>query len=161
MSKDKVKLTINEIRAGAFEGVQRRCNHLLTSPDKKGTPWDIDIEGAIKEKAVAKFLQLYWQEDADLENALDVGNKLEVRGTPYFNGCLIIYEKDKDNIPYILITGSAPEFHFKGWLFGKDAKQKEWWKTKADGKKKPAYFVPQYALRPNKELFNHLKYKEN
>jgi hypothetical protein len=45
-----------------------------------------------------------------------------------------------------LVTGLAPVFILRGWIWGREGKRDEWWTDPACGR--PAFFVPQNALRP-------------
>lgn len=107
--------------------------------------WGNDVEGAAAELAVAKALDHYWQPLAADPASLpgDVG-RLQVRQTKRADGCLILHESDPDDAPFILVTGAVPTFTLAGWLWGREGKRPEHWRTSTG---RPAFFVPQSALR--------------
>jgi len=107
--------------------------------------WGIHIEGAAAELAFALWRGLEWSEVAgdhhDVEG--DVAH-VQIRSTPYSNGRLIVHRTDPDDAPFVLLTGAAPSFTVRGWIWGRDAKRDQWWLEQF---KRPAFFVPQDALR--------------
>ena len=115
---------------------------------------DIHILGACGECAVAKALNKFWpghvnkyQEEADIPPAYEVRHRTK----DHYD--LIVHDKDPEKRIYVLSIGSKeslPKIKIVGWLKGTEAKREEWIKTY--GGWKPAYFVPQSALRPIEEL---------
>lgn len=89
----------------------------------------------------------------DFRTRADVGGFCDVRGTKYRTGHLLIYQEDKDERPYVLVTGTSPEFRICGWIFGKEGKRKEWFRLSEYGAR-PAHYVPQPSLRPFSLLFD-------
>lgn len=151
----KVLLSNSELFQGASAGIMRRllamrCNR----KDRYGQPpadlWGNDIESACAELAVAKATGSYWQAVAADPSKLpgDVG-PLQVRWTPRTDGCLILHEPDPDDARFYLVTGRAPALTIVGWIWCGDGKRKQWW-SRGDGR--PAFFVPQKALKPLSDL---------
>ena len=73
----------------------------------------------------------------------DVGLTIQVRHTRHNHGCLIVYENEKDDQSFVLVTGISLNQKIVGWIQGRDAKNQSFWKQSA---RFPAYFVPQEAL---------------
>jgi hypothetical protein len=79
---------------------------------------------------------------------------VEVRSTSHEGGCLLLHPKDKDDNIFVLLTGVAPNFKIRGWLYAKDGKNENYWMDIVG--RRPAYFVPQEALKPIEELLEKL-----
>ena len=75
------------------------------------TDWKLQIEGAMSEYALAKYLNVHW-EGVGFPDADDVGNE-DVRVTPHENGCLILHDRDKDDKKYWLLVGQNGEYEIK------------------------------------------------
>ncbi len=144
-----VVLSWSEVLFAAHVGVARRVNALRNNRKAAygctdDDAWDKDIEGACGEIAVAKALGIYWNGSiGDL--AVDVG-PYQVRTTGLEHGCLMLHKKDEDDKQFILVTGRAPRMRIVGWIFAGDGKRDEWWKDPTR-KGRPAWFVPQAALK--------------
>jgi len=142
-----ISLTYAEIFQAANAGVMRRIQRLksgyaLPYGLKSGTEWQLFIEGALAECALAKFLGKYWEGCGEI-NGIDVLD-VEARSTKHENGRLIIHDADKDDLKYYLLTGEEGKYIVRGWMYGKDAKQEKYLDSPAG--RKPAYFVPQADL---------------
>jgi len=115
--------------------------------------WGIHIEGACGEAAVAKYLNIFYNGNIGNLSACDVNNNarnVEVRTAAKNHHSLILHKSDKDDSVYILVCGEAPVFNIKGWVMGRDGKKNEYWKDPTNNR--PAFFVPQNALKPMTEL---------
>jgi hypothetical protein len=95
--------------------------------------------------ALAKLLNVFWSGAIGDLRAKDAG-RLQVRSTSRSDGCLILHDKDPDDDVFVLAIGFSPTFKFRGWITGKSGKDKAYWRDPIGGR--PAYFVPQSALRP-------------
>lgn len=151
-----VELTWREIAAGAREGASRQILNLARGiPDGNNGPtcshcgaslkdWQRDIEGALAELAVAKYLNQYWT-GASGKRAPDVGRFVEVKWIHAPDHRLIIQKQNADDRIYILVYGHNGRYHLKGWIYGSQAKRD---KFLADptGKNRQAYFIPQADL---------------
>lgn len=117
-------------------------------PSERGD-WDVVIEGAAAEMAVAKALRLYWGDSPALDYNGDVG-RYQVRSTDHADGHLILYERDADDATFVLVTGRAPAFTVRGFILARDGKRDEYL---ANGRlRSEGWMVPQSALRPIREL---------
>lgn len=136
----------------AQAGLERRLSGLehqtkaVYGQPAAGELWDIDLEAAAAELAVAKGLGKFWSpaESAALDREQgDVGAGWQVRWTRRENGRLIVHPRDADGHIFLLVVGSMPDFRICGWIRGVDAKREEFMWA---GAPRPAYFVPQSAL---------------
>ena len=149
-----ITLTINELAVAANVGARRQLSAIEAGlRDKHGAKqgWQIHIEGAAGEIAVAKFLNRHWSCSVNTFRSEPDVSTYEVRTRSEDWHDLIIRPDDKDESPYILVTGQAPYFTVQGWLYAREGKVPDFWK--APGGRPPAWFVPQGILRelPNKE----------
>lgn len=149
----RVTLTPGEMYAGALVGIVRQANALRDNlHNKYNDPnadhnWSIHIEGACGELAAAKVLNVYWSPtQGTFRDCPDIGGAFEVRTRSQHWHDLIVRPDDRDDLPYVLVTGLTPYFVVRGWILGRDAKRDEWWK-RPGGVLDYAWFVPQEALR--------------
>ena len=145
-----IDLTETELEIAALVATKRQASNLCKRrPDAHGAKpdagWSLHIEGACGEMAVAKWAGKYWNGAIGDLKADDVG-KLQVRTRSNHAYDLIVHRSDPDDRAFVLVTGLAPHFILRGWIWGRDAKRDEWWRDPAGGR--PAFFVPQAALRP-------------
>lgn len=93
--------------------------------------WEPDIQGALGELAVSKWLDLFWDGMADPTEEPDV-TFVDVRTTKHGGGRLAIYKRDlqiKPNIPYVLVVQRLPAMYLVGWRFANEVLQpNDWWK---------------------------------
>lgn len=144
-----VKLEWYEMIEGAHCGLLRKIENMRKYPSVRsvaGDEWQNHIEGACAEVAVSKYLNVYWPASVNTMFSPDMG-KYEVRCRSNHNWDLIVREKDADDLMVILVTGSAPNFIIRGWIRAGEAKQAKWIKDYGNYQR-PAYFVPQSALKP-------------
>lgn len=143
----KIQLEWWEIELGAIAGVQRQVENLRKNrqpaygADRK-TDWQKNIEGALGEMAVAKFLNLYWGGKGEFRGD-DVG-PYQIRTVGESNYRLILHKEDPDDKIFWLAIGRNGSYTIKGWLIAKDGKKKEYWTDPNTGR--PAYFVPHDVL---------------
>lgn len=145
-----VTLTWSEVAMAAFVGTQRQLENLMKKRvDRYGADrrigWQLHIDGAIGELAVAKHFGWFWSGSVGLLNRADVGAQTEVRTTRYDNGHLLVHKDDKDENVFYLAIIDEPLVTIVGYLTGRAAKREEWWKDHA-GNDRPAYWVPQEAI---------------
>ena len=146
-----ITLTAYEMSMAANVGLQRQIAALTDRrPDRHGCKpedgWNMHVEGACGEMAVAKALGVYWSGSVDtFKVGGDVGS-LQVRTTRYPDGKLIVRNSDRDTDVFLLVTGENGHYFVRGWLFGSECKRKEWHDN--PGSREPAFFVPQTALNP-------------
>lgn len=153
----EIELSNSEIALAAQGGVFRQLAAMrarLHDPDAHHRdPMEAHVSGAIAEWAVSRLLRLPWDPNVGIrwagQVAGDVG-QIEVRSTALPHGCLIAHNYSFDDRPYVLVlTNRAPVYVACGWLMGGDCKDARWWRAHVP---RPAYFVPQRALRPIEEL---------
>ena len=105
------------------------------------------------EAALAKALGVYWC-GTGVRGATDVGD-VDVRATANDNYSLIVHDHDPDERVIFLLTGKNGVYTIRGWMRAIDAKKPQYWKDPT-GKSRPAYFVPQHALKSLQEYWNAL-----
>lgn len=136
----------------ALGGALRQVENILLSRADahgyEGDGWTPHLVGALGEAALAKHLGIYWS--VGVVRAPDVGG-YQVRATTRADGCLIVHDGDDADAPYILAVVAPRRFAVRlvGWLRGREAQQGRYWRETTG---RPAYFVPQGALRDIKEL---------
>ena len=147
----EVKLTRIEIQVASFVGKMRydesrkkgikdiRC----CSKDKR--PEFTDIIGAIGEQAAAKHLNIYWHCGINEFGDPDVG-PYHVRSVSKSSGELVIRPWNVYGIYIHVVVESKSNIRITGWLYSHEAKKDEYWEDRGN-QKKPAWFVPQGALR--------------
>lgn len=146
-----VDLTWDEVEVAALTGIRRNIRTIHEGRHRGGgqTPadgWTDHIVGAIAELAVAKAFNRYPSRNScDIDG--DVGH-LQVRSTVRGDH-MPVQSYDNDDAPFVLVLGQPPHMRIVGWLYGHEAKRKEYWRTDV---RKPAYFVPPSALRCIDEL---------
>lgn len=141
-------LTWDEMILGATVGVRRRVYALSKGlPQHHGCEasprWDLDIEGACGELALAKYLGVYWRSTVGRLDLPDVG-RFQVRTSRRDNASLLLRPKDEDEQIFVLVTGYSPTYILRGWILAKNGKLEQYLRDpKTRG---PAFFVPQGAL---------------
>jgi hypothetical protein len=153
----RIALTDEEMAMGAAAGCARLINALSKRRvgahgfNRNYERWQIDVEGVLTEAAAAKALNLpYTPCVGELDTLLgDIGPNLQVRGTKYSSGSLLVHDKDQDDHIFILVTGIYGVYDIRGWIKAKDGKLKKLWK---EYKNRGAYWVPQDRLKPMSEL---------
>jgi hypothetical protein len=158
----EVRLTWAEVRYAAIVGIERNIDALRyeREPTYGSRPWDRwrgNIEGAGAEIATSKYFGFYWNGNFGDFGADDAG-PLQVRWTSGEDGKradLRLHERDNDRKAFVLVTGVAPVYTLRGWLFGIEGKNYDWWRDGAP--KRPAFWAPQRVLRPISQLERLLK----
>ncbi len=151
-----VRLTSSELIQAAMIGTMRRIQDI-----KKGRrpqygighdrEWQADMMGAIGELVVAKTLNRFWNGALGDLGAADVDHSFEVRTRSEHWHDLLLHDKDKDDLPYILVTGYNDVYVIRGWIYGLIGKSEQFWADKSE-KNRWAFFVPQEILDPLSEL---------
>lgn len=155
-----VTLTWDEICMGAVAGSLRQSAAIRRNSKNlygaiPSDCWSLHAEGACGEIAVAKALNLFWGPGVDsFKDRADVGGRFDVRTRLNHDRKLIVRRDDPDDRIIVSVTGKAPRFDLRGWLYAREAKQERW--LTQYGELAPAYFVPQKELRPMRELFDLL-----
>lgn len=158
-----VTLTWSEMMIAYQVAAQRRIMNMkkglrgkFGAPEGDGSE-ELDIISTRGEMAVAKGLNLYWSGSVGDYGAVDVGGLVEVRTRTKDWHSLIIHKEDKPESPYVLVDASRqPDMRLVGWMYARDAMDEKFW-SDPSGKNRPAYFVPQDALRPMDDLVSILR----
>jgi hypothetical protein len=115
-------------------------------------------ESACGEMFIAMALDRYWEPNVGDPKKRDVAGVYEVRVNLSRQWTDMVvrprdFEKLKgsDETPFISVLSFAPKFECMGWILGKDAKRKEWWREGTKGRP-PAWWVPAIALLPMRTL---------
>ena len=151
----QVILTENEMFQAAIIGVQRRLESLRNNrTGRTDQPadqlWRDNIEGACGEAAASKALNTFWLGEWDVfKTRKDVAGKYEVRTSSYASAHLLLFRDDFDDAPFILVTGSAPNYKLSGWMLGSEGKQQQYWKNN-NGRE--SYWIPQSRLHSMEDL---------
>ena len=119
--------------------------------DRYSERWQIDVEGVLTEGAAAMALGVPYEPVVGELDSLwgDIASGIQVRGTRYPKGSLLIHDSDQDDHAYILVTGIYGIYDIRGWIWAKEGKKKKYWKVYKD---RGSYWVPQSALRPMNTL---------
>jgi hypothetical protein len=111
----------------------------------KGDPYEVHVEGACGEYAVAKALGVPWEATVNTFREADVaGYEVKTRSEQHY-GIIVRPDTDPDDA-FMLAIGHRPVYRVCGWISGREARRTEWWKTYGD--RPGAWFVPQRALHP-------------
>jgi len=146
----QITLTQYELFQAGMVALQRNVENIFAGREHAhgfggSNGWTNHIEGAAGELAFAKWSNKFWSGNVGDLTANDVG-KVEVRTASDHNRRLIIHKKDPDDRRFVLVTGIAPTFRIRGWIWGEDAKQEQYWQDPVGGR--PAYFIPHNQLNP-------------
>lgn len=151
MKPTDVSLTSEELQIAAMVGLMRQIQNLFAGRDDADgaspeSGWQYHLEGAAGEMAFAKWADKYWSGNLGNLKADDVG-MMQVRTRSRHSYELIIKERDPDDRIFVLLTGLAPHFRLRGWIWGWEGKCKEWYGDICRNGR-PNYFVPHAALHP-------------
>lgn len=144
----KVNLTHTEILYASAIGCMRQVQNLKKRRKPaygsgSNSDWQLHIEGALGECAVAKALGIYWSGAIGDLKAGDVDN-IQVRTTAHKNGHLIMHPEDDDGAIFLLVLGANGQYNIAGWILGLFGKNQKFWQDKGNGR--PAFFIPQTDL---------------
>lgn len=149
----RVALTTAELILYGAAGLARTANALDKRREgahgfnRHFERWQIDVEGVLAEAAAAKALNLPYEPCVGELDTLegDIAPGIQVRGTKYHSGSLLVHDKDLDDHAYILVTGVYGVYDIRGWIWAKEGKKKKYWKMH---KERGAYWIAQEFLRP-------------
>lgn len=106
---------------------------------------------AMAEATVAAMLRSTWDQSiGGADDGSDVGGRVGVRWTPLDYGCLLLHDSDRNDVPQVLVIGTAHPLRVVGWAWPDDVRLPKFWRER--GVRNPAYFVPQSFLRTVPEL---------
>lgn len=149
-----ITLTPKEIITAATAGILRQAENIKNgrTESRGSTPghgWQRQVEGALGEYAVAKFLGCFpygfgVQRKSD-EPDIQPGN-IEVKTVysgPDDNATGLrawVYKNTPDDWVVILADGINGEYEMVGWYPAGEAKREEWWEEPTPGR--PAFYIP-------------------
>jgi hypothetical protein len=145
-----ITLTELEIEMSGMVGLKRNLLAVMRGyKGKHGVDesknWDLNIEGACAEFAVAKAINRYWEPtNGTFKSGADIGKNIQVRRRSKAGHDLIIRRDDNPEHIFFLITGSVPNFTVQGWIKGQNGMKEEY--LQGYGGRELAFFVPQNAL---------------
>lgn len=151
-----IKLDWFEVRLAAQVGLERNVEALREGRtpsagfSKVEGAWEIHVQGACGELAFAKAADRFWAGSVNRFGCSGDVGRVEVRTRSRHDYDLLVRPGDADDSVFVLVTGVAPEFLVHGWVWGEEAKRKEW--LRDYGGRPPAYFVPQAVLNPLEAL---------
>jgi len=127
------------------DGIQANADNAKHGNDAGSL--ELHLRGALGELALAKATNRYWSgAGVGYHDEEDVGH-VQVRVTQHLDGCLIVRPGDGHaDQPWVLVTGSYPDYTVVGWIIGRDARQGRF--LRDPNGRPPAYFVPQSELVP-------------
>jgi hypothetical protein len=106
--------------------------------------------GAVAERAVAKWLNVYWGGGYNTFKGADLDKRIEVRLIGVDNYGLRVRDGDADNklvVGVVIPKGQERQrYRLPGWILAKEAKKREFLMNPWEGR--PMYAVPQQALNP-------------
>jgi hypothetical protein len=143
------------------EGMRRQgVNEAKGLRGRNGGAWqgskalDIHLLGAAGEVAVASYLNLkgeLFKEAEAKKNSDDLpGIDVKTRSKACYD--LIVQRGSDPQKKFVLVTIANQVTLLQGWCYGHEAMKEQYWADPARGR--PAYFVPQNALR-SIDTLNH------
>jgi len=147
---EHIELSPSEMYAGALAGIMRQIENLRlgrqsTHGADQNKLWQIHIDGALGELAVAKCLGIYWAGKGEFRGP-DVGS-VDVRSSPLHTNRLILHPDDPDDRRFYFVTGMYGKYQVHGWCRGEEGKRDEYWMEPPKARA-AAFFVPKTALHP-------------
>jgi hypothetical protein len=145
MRNVEIELTNAELMVASCVGSMRRVRSIgRKNPYTTRSDWDMDIDGAAAELAVAKYLNVYWIAGVNTFKAPDVA-ALQVRSTKRSNGRLIVHHNDNPTALFVLVICNFPHYRLVGSILGQAAKVPEFFEDESSSGA-AAWFVPQDRL---------------
>ena len=142
----KITLSNIELMAAAYEGVRIQCRKRM----KKSKPthsaghendWQYAIQGSIGEITLARYLNVFWC--GAPQGGGDVDGFYEVRCSMKHNATLKVYDENKSDAPYVLITGINGDMIIQGWMWGHEAKNRSlYWRDSGERCRSEGYCIP-------------------
>lgn len=106
-----------------------------------------EVVGACGERAYCKAQGNYWDGSVNTFHVEpDAARGVEIRTTTREDGSLIVRDNDADDRWFVLVTGTPPVMTVRDCILGVSAKRDEY--LRDPHAHRPAWFVPQSALRP-------------
>ena len=130
----------------------QRLNHATTYQRTLVKRLEEEVVGACGEIAVGKYADKWFVPSVNTFHRVpDCLQDVEVRATAHFDtGRLIVRDNDSNDRRYVLALVEGQKVRLAGWIYGHEAKRSEW--VQDPHGQRPAWFVPQGALRAMDEL---------
>jgi hypothetical protein len=140
-----VQLTSSELMLAGVIGSARHTASLQRGrEDQHGyagqDPWQIHIEGAAGEIAFCKAFGIYWPASVNTFKRADVPPDIQIKTRSKASYDLIVRRNDDPDYRYVLVTGTAPAYQLRGWIWGREARQDEF--LAEHGGREAAWFIP-------------------
>lgn len=159
MGSVEIELTIPEFGHAVATAWMRilasavqRLDHATTYKRSLVKRLEEEVVGACGEMAVGKHAGRWFVPSLNtFHRTPDCFEDVEVRSTAVVpGGRLIVRDNDSDSRRYVLALVTGDRVRLCGWAYGHEAKKPEY--LNAPHRQRPAWFVPQEALRPMSEL---------
>lgn len=145
-------------QAGFARTLRARIDGRSLEDGRRDFGFERDVQGAIAEYAVAKFLNVCWTPAiGDLDLHGDLPGVCQVKSSTHPRPSLIVRKHDIDTLPYVLVRlDSIVDVELVGWIEGADAKDPLFWREvdPSRGIHQAAFFVPGSSLLPMEELLD-------
>jgi hypothetical protein len=115
-----------------------------------GKGWQVHIEGAQGEQAVAKAFNVYWGGNVNTFKMGQDVHRWQVRTRSKHEYDLLVRDLDKIEDTFIHVTGLAPTYRIHGYMKGADCKLPKYRRTY--GGRAAAFFVPAADIIPIENL---------
>jgi hypothetical protein len=144
-------LAVNTARIRIIASASQRLNHATTYQRDVLTRLKEEVVGACGEIGLAKSAGQWFVPGLNtFHSTPDFLRDVEVRSTDRADGSLIIRDNDDGGRRYVLALVSGSRVKLAGWMLGSDAKKDQW--VRDPHGNRPAWFVPQRALRSMEEF---------
>jgi hypothetical protein len=144
-----------------IESRAKNLNHATTYTRNFNERISQEVIGILGELAVLEFLNINSDPLVNTyHNVADAGKDVESRATNKLDGHLILRDNDNPERRYIFCTVGYDAVRLIGWSKGQDVMKDEYFRSEEKIKSmyknprvvRPAYFVPQRALKDMKEF---------
>lgn len=144
-----------------FESEKKNLNHATTYQRNFNERMTQEVVGILGELAVLDFLNINSDPLVNTyHNVADAGKDVESRATNKLDGHLILRDNDDPERRYIFCTVDYKAVKLIGWSKGKDVMKEEYFRSEQKIKSmyknprvlRPAFFIPQNALKDMKEF---------
>jgi hypothetical protein len=155
-----ISLTPEQLAAAEAEAQRRQQQNEArglrgrnNAPSRGQTALEMHRLGCVGELAVAVFLGLedsVFANETAVRGSTDLPGGIEVKTRSKSHYDLIVQKRENPSKKFVLVTFEDQKTLLHGWCYGHEAMDERYWADPAGGR--PAYFVPQAALRPIETL---------
>lgn len=152
-----IELTMTEMQVAALVAGARQASAVAKgfTGTKHGIPKEsafaLHFNGVCAEIATARAMGVYWPPSVDTFRgqpdipAVRGKPAVEVRWISQENYDLKLRKDDSPDSCYVLVSGTAPTMHIRGWIYGKHGMVPEFWTDLGNGRP-PLWCVPKRRL---------------